>query len=152
MKKLYTVLLVLLPLLTSAQVDSLPFKTAKVIFLKTNLPDDELYKAVNTYLLSDGHELDKANQKARTLQTARKSIQNGRCIYVINASVKDGQVRFSGGFTSSGYEKTISHLKYIPIEKRDGPGSPFKLAFDSLNEVAIHLKRSLNGSLLYANE
>lgn len=146
MKGLFLIALMVCSLSAVAQVDSIPFRGANTIYIKTLMPESEVYTAIGKKLLELGYTFQE-NERFKTFKTDEKPLPNEPSLqFICSASINEGMIKLSGTlrsvvkFTLMG---TTSDVPPFAVEYRTG--GVYAKRFKYLNDLAEHIKTATNG-------
>lgn len=145
MKLLFVLLLFTLPINQDK-----PAKGTNIIYITTELADEDLYKRVGQLLLESGYTIAKSDRDFMQVQTDTRKIKGANAYPRLVVSVSKGKAKVSGYFGSSldvDPSKNSERITY-----RGMRGSPFMAAFDSMHEFANKLAISTGATITYAEE
>ncbi|AUD07026.1 hypothetical protein [Spirosoma pollinicola] len=124
-------------------------KGTNVIIISTTMPDSALYKVAGKSLLENGYTINKANRDFMEIQTDAKKVKGRNSYPRLVVSVNDSKVKVSGYFGSEfGLESNVTN-DITRITYRGMSGSPFMVAFESMNEYAKGLAATIGGNISY---
>lgn len=134
---------------TTSFAQTEPAKGVNVIMVISSLSDSALYKMAGKTLIESGFTISKADKDFMQIQTDVKKIQSVNSYSRLVVSIANGKVRVSGFFGVSIDLLGNSSKDVTPIISRGMKGSPFKVAFEQMNDYAKSLADVVKGVVYY---
>lgn len=136
-----------MPLALFAQQE--PPKGANAIIIATTLSDSLLYKKAEQVLIENGYMIGRSDKDSLRIQTEAKEIKGANSFSRFIIFVSEGKANVTG-YLGTAFDRLSDPAKDIsPITNRGAKDSPFKAAFDLMDEYAKSLLAKTDGSLTY---
>lgn len=142
--KLLLLIIALLPLSLIAQ-EKAPKRAAQIL-VKTDNPDEDNFKSVTKFLLSEAIDIDSRDSELGLITTAPFRYDKSP-LMVLTFYINDDAIRLTGRF-KSGFDLDLGGViakdDFEKIENRGMKGSVFQNAFAAMQDIALRLGSNIS--------